>query len=100
MKVKICPLCNRSDVPFERHHLKTHRKDADDMEKICGDCHKAIHRLFSNTELRTSRFGVDSIEGLLSNEHFLKIVEFIKKLSKGKRLDMKRGKFTAFGRAW
>lgn len=64
-----CPLCER-DCPenlFERHHLQTRRADKKDTESICRDCHKTIHGLFSNTELRNSALGVDSVEGLLAN---------------------------------
>lgn len=75
----ICPLCMRDLSSLEKHHLKTRRKDRADVEKICQGCHSQIHALFSNTELRDPRLGLDTIEGLLENERMSKAVAFMKK---------------------
>ena len=74
-----CPLCDR-DVPgLERHHLSTRRKDKEGIEDICPACHDQIHALYTNTELRDERLGLDTIEGLLENERFQKALKFIRK---------------------
>jgi len=75
----ICPLCTRDLPSLEKHHLKTRRKDREDVEKVCRGCHAQIHALFSNTELRDPRLGLDTIEGLLENERMAKAIAFVKK---------------------
>jgi len=79
----ICPLCTR-DLPWlEKHHLRTRRKDRTDVEKICRSCHSQIHALFSNTELRDPRLGLDTIEGLLENDRMAKAIAFVRKQPAG-----------------
>ena len=48
-----CPLCKRA-VPelMEKHHLKTRRNNKKEIVSICRECHKTIHSLFRNQELR------------------------------------------------
>lgn len=89
-QVKQCPLCKREcpDWLMERHHLET-RRESDDTEEICRECHKTIHGLFSNTMLRNPKLNLDSIEGLLSNERFYKAVKFIRKLEAGEKMKMR-----------
>jgi len=89
-QLKECPLCRRRcpDLLMERHHLET-RRESDDTEEICRECHKAIHGLFSNTMLRDPKLNLDSIDGLLSNERFYKAVKFIRKLAPGKKMKMR-----------
>lgn len=89
-QLKQCPLCKREcpDGLMERHHLET-RRESDDTEEICRECHKTIHGLFSNTMLRNPKLNLDSIEGLLSNERFYKAVKFIRKLEPGEKMKMR-----------
>jgi len=89
-KVKQCPLCKREcpDRLMQRHHLET-RRESDETEEICRECHKTIHGLFSNTMLRDPKLNLNSIEGLLSNERFYKAVKFIRKLEPGDTMQMR-----------
>ena len=82
----ICPLCLRNLPALERHHLKTRRKDRADVEQICQGCHSQIHALFTNTDLRDPRLGLDTIEGLLENERMAKAIAFVKKHPVGARV--------------
>ena len=87
-----CPLCFREGVRFESHHLQTRKKDKSATEKICVECHKTIHGLFTHQQLRDSRLGLDIVEGLLENETFVKALTFIKKLAPGSYMPMKQAK--------
>lgn len=89
-QLKECPLCRRrcSDLLMERHHLET-RRESDDTEEICRECHKSIHGLFSNSMLRDPKLNLDSIEGFLSNERLYKAIKFIRKLEPGKKVKMR-----------
>ncbi|NBC27764.1 MAG: hypothetical protein GVY08_12950 [Bacteroidetes bacterium] len=89
-KVKQCPLCMRQcpDRLMQRHHLET-RRESDETEEICRECHKTIHGLFSNTMLRNPKLNLNSIEGLMSNERFYKAVKFIRKLEPGDTMQMR-----------
>lgn len=73
---------------MQRHHLQT-RRESDEVEEICRECHRTIHGLFSNTMLRDSKLNLDSIDGLLNNERFYKAVKFIRKLEPGDRIKMR-----------
>lgn len=87
-----CPLCLREGIKFESHHLQTRRKDKSNTESICVECHKTIHGLFTNQQLRDERLGLDVIEGLLENEAFAKALTFIKKVPPGAHMPMKQAK--------
>lgn len=89
-----CPLCER-DVPkghLERHHLRTRRTDKAAVEWICRDCHKTIHGLFSNTDLRDSRNGLDTLEGLLGNAQVQAALVFIRKVPAGSYMKMRESR--------
>ena len=79
-----CPLCKRP-VPdlMEKHHLKTRRTDKKDTSLVCRECHKTIHSLFGNHELRNPILELDTLEGLLANERMQKAIKFIKKIPPG-----------------
>lgn len=73
-----CPLCKR-EVPkylVERHHIKTREVDKFATVPICNSCHKTIHALFSNAQIKD---GLDSVHALLANEQFSRAVKFIRK---------------------
>lgn len=76
-----CPLCERTCPPrlLERHHLRTRKKDRDDVELICRQCHRTVHALFTNAELRDPAFGADTVEGLLEKSEFSQALTFIRK---------------------
>lgn len=90
--MEFCPTCERSDpaLPMEQHHLQTRRKDKCATEDICRECHKTIHGLFQQHELRDPRLGLDTLEGLLANEKFQKAVGFIRKLPAGAVMQMRQ----------
>ena len=80
-----CPLCAR-EVPgnlMQKHHLKTRRKDKDATEEICRECHKSLHSLFGNNDIRNTSLGLGTLEGLLSNEDFAKALKHIRKIPPG-----------------
>ena len=86
-----CPLCNRlTEGLMEKHHLRTRRTDKDDTEHLCHACHAVLHGLFSNRELRDPRLRLDSVEGLLANEQFMKALPYIQKLPVGATLRMRQ----------
>jgi len=79
-----CPTCKREgDLQETKHHLQTRRKDKKDKVPVCEECHKQIHMLFTDAELRDPRLGLDTIEGLLANERFAKAVKFIRTIPPG-----------------
>lgn len=88
----ICPLCERDcpDARMQRHHLQTRRKDRFDVERICSDCHRAVHAFFSNDELRKADLQLDTVEGLLANEAFSRHVAFVRTLPAHRRVRMAR----------
>ena len=75
---------------MQRHHLKTRRKDRNAVELICRECHKTIHGLFDLSELRDERRGLDTLEGLMSDERFARAVGHIRKLEPGAHMRMAR----------
>ena len=77
---------------MQRHHLKTRRKDRHAVERICRECHKTVHGLFSHAELRDARRGLDSIEGLLADERFRSALAHIRKLAPGAYMRMVRAR--------
>lgn len=88
-----CPLCKRDcpDWLMENHHLDT-RRESDETEEVCRECHKAIHGLFSNRMLRNEKLGLNTVDGLMSNERFYKQVKFIRKLDVGDFMKMRDSK--------
>lgn len=92
--IKHCPLCSRSDdnLQMEKHHLETRRENKENVESICRECHKQIHGLFSQREIRDPRLKLDTVEGLLENEKFNNAVSFIKKIEPGTFMKMKEAK--------
>lgn len=74
---------------MQRHHLQTRRKDRHDIELICSDCHRSIHALFTNTDLRNEALDLQSVEGLLAHEHFAKHVKFIRRADPNGRVQTK-----------
>lgn len=65
-----CALCRRR-IPDERipdpqvvqrHHLRPERRDESPTVQLCRPCHKQIHALFTNAELRESYDDVDRLQ--------------------------------------
>ena len=87
-----CPTCGRSGVKLERHHLKTKRVDKTSTELVCVECHRTVHGLFSNQELRDPRNGLDTLEGLLADARFLEALRHVRKLPPGRHMSMKQAR--------
>ncbi len=87
-----CPLCRRPcpATILENHHLKTRKRDAKAVKQICRECHKTIHGLFANPELRDPRLDLDSVEGLLRNSQFARALTFISKVPPGNHMRMRQ----------
>ncbi|MFC7132850.1 MULTISPECIES: hypothetical protein [Salinibaculum] len=86
-----CALCQRV-VPDERipdpqvvqeHHLVPENRKDSPTVLLCRPCHKQIHALFSNAELREE---YDTIEALREAERLADYVEWIRGTEK---LDIK-----------
>ena len=88
----MCPLCQRAGAAVERHHLQTRRKDRADTEEVCRECHKTIHGLFSQRELRDDRLGLNTVDGLLANDRFKRALEHIKKIPPGAQMRMREAR--------
>lgn len=83
-----CPICDR-DVPekrMTRHHLKTRKVDQHLIEVICSDCHRYIHRLFTNKELAAADSPLNTVEGLLAHPEFAKAIAFVRKQDPSRHL--------------
>lgn len=89
-----CPLCERevdaSDM--QKHHMRTRRADKHYTEDLCRDCHKTLHGLFSNQDLRDPRQALDTIEGLMANDQFRNAISFIRKIPPGTYMRMRESK--------
>jgi hypothetical protein len=92
--MKTCPLCKRAgeQLEMQAHHLRTRRADKALTEDICRECHKTIHGLFTNKELRDPERGLDTCEGLLEHQAFAKALRHIRKLPPGQYMRMKQAK--------
>jgi hypothetical protein len=77
-----CPLCERPILRSSDHHLVPKCREGKAKEKICADCHEAIHALFSNKELEGE---YSSVEALLGNERFRATVKFISRQDPARR---------------
>ena len=77
---------------MEKHHLRTKRADKKLVGSICKECHKVIHGLFTHQEFRDPTRGLDTIEGLLENEQFVKALKHIQKVPPGAFLKMKQAR--------
>ena len=77
---------------MEEHHLETRRKNKHLKVWCCRECHKTVHVLFTQRELRDPRLGLDTIEGLLENEQFAQAVAFIKTVPPGSFMKARESK--------
>jgi len=86
-----CPLCEREGegLTLTRHHLQTRRKDKHEVELICAACHRTIHAMFDNAELRDESKGLDTVEGLKQHPRFAKALAYIAKQPVGRRVTVR-----------
>lgn len=77
---------------MEHHHLQTRRKDKGVIELICRECHKTIHGLWTNPQLRDSRLELDTVDGLRRDDRFNKAISFIRKIKPGEYMKMRESR--------
>lgn len=79
-----CPLCNRPNLSPSDHHLIPKSRGGTHLNnnkiRICRDCHKACHILFSNRELERQ---YNSVDALLGHPEMAKMIRFIRKQDPG-----------------
>ena len=75
-----------------RHHLRTRKGDPRLIEIICEDCHRYIHKLFTNKQLRGEDSPLNTVEGLMENPEFAKAIGFVKTHDPGRRLTIRTSK--------
>ena len=92
--MKRCPLCERvgEELKLTRHHLETRRKSMEAVELVCSACHRTIHALFDNAELRDPSRGLDTVEGLREHPDVAKALAFIATQPAGRRVRVARKK--------
>lgn len=81
-----CPICERPNMHPSDHHMIPRSKGGKTTETICRDCHKAIHSVFSHTELKTT---YHTVEALMGHEQFRKMIAFISKQDPGGKVNIK-----------
>lgn len=84
-----CPICERANYHPSDHHMVPRSRGGKVTETICQDCHKAIHACFTNKELEES---FHTVETLLTNEFFAKMISFISKQDPGGKVTTKKSK--------
>jgi 5-methylcytosine-specific restriction enzyme A len=82
-----CPLCLRPNLRPSDHHLVPKSRGGKVTLAICGDCHRAIHAVFSNKELATTYHTVDA---LLAQETLARMVAFIARQDPRRRVQVAR----------
>lgn len=76
-KEHFCRLCERDGVETTLHHFIPKQKNTDGRKvRICVGCHKQLHALFTNNELKHD---FDSLEAMKADEKVMKFVAWIKK---------------------
>lgn len=81
-----CPLCERVAHLSNHHLIPKTRGTGPHVERICLDCHDAIHAFFSNKELERE---YNTVWALKSNEAFAKHVAWIGKQDPRRRTKTK-----------
>lgn len=73
-----CAICERS-VETTRHHLTPQNRKESPVARICDPCHRQIHAVFTNHELR-QRF--NTVTDLKESEEMQKFASWIRKTNK------------------
>lgn len=71
-----CPLCDRPNFYPSDHHLVPKSRGGKVTRNICGDCHNAIHKFWTNKELEKS---IHTVEAILADPRFAKHAEWLRK---------------------
>jgi hypothetical protein len=77
---------------MQRHHLQTKRRDRETVERICRECHRTIHGLFSHRELAAFGSELATVEGLRAAARFQRALTFIRKRPPGVSIRMRLSK--------
>jgi len=56
-----CGLC-KFEKPSTRHHLTTKADVQSEIVRLCPECHRVVHRLFTRDELRQHYNTVESLQ--------------------------------------
>jgi 5-methylcytosine-specific restriction protein A len=73
-----CAICER-DVETTRHHLTPQNRKESSVVPVCDPCHRQIHAVFTNHELR-HRF--NTVADLKESEEMRKFAAWIRKTNK------------------
>ena len=74
----LCPICERI-TPFvytEKHHLVPRCKKGKDIVRLCKNCARILHKIFSNKELQKE---YNTIEKIKSDPDIQKWIAWISK---------------------
>jgi 5-methylcytosine-specific restriction protein A len=76
-----CSVCLRtgSDLPTERHHLVPENRKHSPVAEVCTPCHKQLHALFTNDELRED---FDTVEALREADRMREYLAWIRPTKK------------------
>ena len=74
----VCELCGREGVETTEHHLIPREEGGKNMgtSRLCINCHKQIHALYSNKELAVRLYTIDRLK---NDEKIKKYLSWIKK---------------------
>ncbi|WP_459477617.1 HNH endonuclease [Clostridium saccharoperbutylacetonicum] len=87
----ICELCNRNVPIITKHHLIPLAKGGRKFEtlSLCTACHQQIHALFTNRELATHYY---SLESLKKDYKIIKYLRFIENIPGDYELTIKKSR--------
>ena len=76
-----CAVCGRSGpgLPTGRHHLVPENRAESPVAQVCTPCHRQIHALFTNDELRESFHTVEALRGADRMQDYLSWIRGTKK---------------------
>ena len=75
-----CPWCKRTGVEITLHHLTPKEYGGKELAAICRDCHRAVHTVFSNKELRDH---YHTKAALFAHDGFRRMIIYIAKQDPG-----------------
>ncbi len=86
-----CALCGRESDYMTVHHLiPRSRNGKNRLIRLCSNCHRHLHHLFTNKELAED---LNSIEKLQSHPEVVKFLKWIRKQDPNKRIKIRKRKF-------
>jgi len=77
---------------MEEHHLVTRKVDKKNTVLLCRECHRQIHVLWADSDLRNRALGLDTIEGLREQPELQKALRFIRKVPPGSTTTVRESK--------